>query len=232
MESNFKANIASLLDFDYGRSFSDANTMQLYHAVSKAAMKTLPKEWGVDATVKKKVSYLSAEFLIGRLVYGNLYNMGLYDEFVQLMNENNLDPKVFEDIDDAALGNGGLGRLAACFLDSGATIGITLNGYGIRYKYGIFKQHFEDGFQRELPDDWQSCGDPWSVRKEEEKVRIDFKNQSVYAVPYDTPVIGYGKRPSISFACGRPSRSAALILNCSMNKNIPGPTKAVMKRKP
>ncbi|MDF2611384.1 MAG: GlyP, partial [Lachnospiraceae bacterium] len=88
----------------------------------------------------------------------------------------------------------GLGRLAACFLDSGATIGITLNGYGIRYKYGLFKQYFEDGFQKEIPDDWQRCGDPWSVRKEEEKVRIDFKNQSVYAVPYDTPVIGYGDK--------------------------------------
>jgi starch phosphorylase len=120
--------------------------------------------------------------------------MGLLNQFNELMSENNMDIRVFEDIEDAALGNGGLGRLAACFLDSGATIGITLNGYGIRYKYGLFKQYFEDGFQKEIPDDWQVFGDPWSVRKEEEKIRIDYKNQSVYAVPYDTPVIGYGDR--------------------------------------
>jgi starch phosphorylase len=120
--------------------------------------------------------------------------MGLFNQFSELMSENNVDIRVFEDIEDAALGNGGLGRLAACFLDSGASNGITLNGYGIRYKYGLFKQYFEDGFQKEIPDDWQQFGDPWSVRKEDEKVRIDYKNQSVYAVPYDTPVIGYGDK--------------------------------------
>jgi starch phosphorylase len=178
---------------DYGKTIKEASTIQLYNAVSKAAMKNLGKDQGLDAP-DKKVCYLSAEFLVGRLIYSNLNNMGLFNQFSELMSENNLDIRVFEDIEDAALGNGGLGRLAACFLDSGATIGITLNGYGIRYKYGLFKQYFEDGFQKELPDDWQRFGDPWSVRKEEEKVRIDYKNQSVYAVPYDTPVIGYGDK--------------------------------------
>ncbi len=193
MENNFKSNVITILDLDYGVGIKEASTMQLYNAVSKAAMKSLTKESGLDAP-GKKVCYLSAEFLIGRLVYSNLYNMGLFHQFSELMSENNLDIRIFEDIEDAALGNGGLGRLAACFLDSGATIGITLNGYGIRYKYGLFKQYFEDGFQKEIPDDWQRFGDPWSVRKEEEKVRIDYKNQSVYAVPYDTPVIGYGDK--------------------------------------
>ena len=118
--------------------------------------------------------------------------MGLFNQFTELMSENNLDIRIFEDIEDAALGNGGLGRLAACFLDSGATNGITLNGYGIRYKFGIFKQYFDNGFQMEEADNWTKFGDPWSVGKEDEKIQIDFKNQSVYAVPYDTPVIGYG----------------------------------------
>jgi len=193
MENNFKANVVAILDFDYGKTIKEASTTQVYNAVSKAAMKNLGKDWGLDAP-GKKVCYLSAEFLIGRLVYSNLYNMGLFSQFSELMSENNVDIRLFEDIEDAALGNGGLGRLAACFLDSGATLGITLNGYGIRYKYGLFKQYFEDGFQMEIPDDWQRFGDPWSIRKEEEKVRIDYKNQSVYAVPYDTPVIGYGDR--------------------------------------
>ncbi|MDF2944046.1 MAG: GlyP [Herbinix sp.] len=193
MDSSFKSNVVTILDLDYGKTVKEASTIQLYNAVSKAAMKNLGKDWGLNAH-GKKICYLSAEFLIGRLIYSNLYNMGLLNQFNELMSENNMDIRVFEDIEDAALGNGGLGRLAACFLDSGATIGITLNGYGIRYKYGLFKQYFEDGFQKEIPDDWQVFGDPWSVRKEEEKIRIDYKNQSVYAVPYDTPVIGYGDR--------------------------------------
>jgi starch phosphorylase len=193
MESSFKTNVSAILDLDYGKTMKEASTIQLYNAVSKAAMKNLGKDWGLNAT-DKKVCYLSAEFLVGRLVYSNLYNMGLFSQFSELMSENNLDIRVFEDVEDAALGNGGLGRLAACFLDSGASLGITLNGYGIRYKYGLFKQYFDDGFQKEIPDDWQRFGDPWSVRREEEKVRIDYKNQSVYAVPYDTPVIGYGDK--------------------------------------
>ncbi len=191
MANNFKSNVAMILDFDYGKSIKEANTIELYNAVSKAARKSLGKDWSLTAP-GKKVCYLSAEFLIGRLIYSNLVNMGLFHQFSELMSENNLDIRMFEDIEDAALGNGGLGRLAACFLDSGATLGITLNGYGIRYKYGLFKQYFEDGFQKEAPDDWQRFGDPWSVRREEERVRIDYKNQSVYAVPYDIPVIGYG----------------------------------------
>jgi starch phosphorylase len=191
MDNNFKANVIAILDLDYGKTIKDASTVELYNAVSKAAMKTLGKDWGLEAN-NKKVCYLSAEFLIGRLIYSNLLNMGLFHQFTELMSENNLDIRVFEDIEDAALGNGGLGRLAACFLDSGATVGVTLNGYGIRYKYGIFKQYFDNGFQMEEADNWTKFGDPWSVRKEDERIQINFKNQSVYAVPYDTPVIGYG----------------------------------------
>lgn len=190
---NFKSNVVDILNLDYGKTIKEASTVELYNAVSKAAMRTLGKEQGLDAK-EKKVCYLSAEFLIGRLVYSNLLNLGLLNQFTELMSENNIDIRVFEDIEDAALGNGGLGRLAACFLDSGASVGVTLNGYGLRYRYGLFKQYFEEGFQKETADDWQKAGDPWSVRKDEEKVEIHFKNQSVFAVPYDTPVIGYGAK--------------------------------------
>ena len=203
MENNFRTNVVTILDLDYGTTIKEASTIQLYNAVSKAAMRSLTKDWSLNAP-EKKVCYLSAEFLVGRLVYSNLYNMGLFHQFSELLSENNVDIRVFEDIEDAALGNGGLGRLAACFLDSGATLGLTLNGYGIRYRYGLFKQYFEDGFQKEIPDDWQRFGDPWSVRKEEEKVRVDYKHQSVYAIPYDTPVIGYGNQKvnTTSFVAG------------------------------
>lgn len=191
MDKSFKNNVALILDLDYRKSIKEASNIELYNAVSKAAMRYLDSEWNLDSD-KKKVCYLSMEFLIGRMIYSNLYNMGLMNEFVELMKENDIDITVFEDIEDAALGNGGLGRLAACFLDSAATHDIVLNGYGIRYKYGLFKQEFEEGFQKELADDWQRFGDPWSIRRDEDMVRIDYKDQSVFAVPYDMPVIGYG----------------------------------------
>ncbi len=188
--SSFKEDILYILDLEYNKNIKDATTIELYNATSKAGLKSIRDKWE-KATTTKSACYFSAEFLIGRLVYSNLLNLGLLDELKELFNKNNIDINVFEEIEDAALGNGGLGRLAACFLDSAATQNIVLNGYGIRYKYGLFKQYFEDGFQKEMEDDWQAFGDPWSIRKEDEKVKINFKDQSVYAIPYDTPVIGY-----------------------------------------
>jgi starch phosphorylase len=120
--------------------------------------------------------------------------MGYIKQAEDFLKGNNLDLSMFEDIEDAALGNGGLGRLAACFLDSAATQSIPLDGYGIRYRYGLFKQYFENGFQKETIDNWQSYGDPWSVCHEDERVIISFPDHEVYAVPYDTPVIGYGAK--------------------------------------
>ena len=140
----------------------------------------------------KRAAYLSAEFLIGRMIYSNLLNLGLLEDTKELLATAGIDINVFEDIEDDALGNGGLGRLAACFIDSAATQNIPLDGYGIRYKYGLFKQYFENGFQKEKADDWQSYGDPWSIRRDEETVLIKFSGQTVKAVPYDMPVIGYG----------------------------------------
>lgn len=189
--NTFKNDICEALELDYGKNIQEASTVELYDAVSKAVMKAVAADWRKPLK-EKRACYFSAEFLVGRLIYNNLLNLGLLDQLAELFNENGIELSTFEDIEDAALGNGGLGRLAACFLDSAATQNLPLDGYGIRYRYGLFKQYFENGFQRETADDWQRFGDPWSIRKESEKVRIDFKNQRVYAVPYDTPIIGYG----------------------------------------
>jgi len=193
MDHCLKSDVSIILEFDYQKTIKEASTVELYHAISKATMKYLGRNWGINLQ-GKQVCYLSIEFLVGRFIYSNLYNMGLLNQYNEMMKEYDLDIRVLEEIEDAALGNGGLGRLAACYLDSGATIGINLNGYGIRYKYGLFKQYFEKGFQREIPDDWQRFGDPWGIRKEVEKIRVDYNGRSVYAVPYDYPVIGYGNK--------------------------------------
>lgn len=137
---------------------------------------------------------------MGRAVYNNLYCLGLLDEMEQAMRKAGTSLSVFEEIEDAALGNGGLGRLAACFLDSAAACSLPVDGYGIRYRYGLFKQGFANGRQTETGDDWSRFGDPWSIRKDAEAVLISYREQQVRAVPYDMPVIGYaenGKEPHI-----------------------------------
>ncbi|MDR1598577.1 MAG: glycogen/starch/alpha-glucan family phosphorylase [Oscillospiraceae bacterium] len=139
----------------------------------------------------KSVCYVSAEFLTGRLVYNNLYCLGILNDAKTWLANVGVDLAEQESIEDAALGSGGLGRLAACFLDSAAAMGLPVTGYGIRYKYGLFRQTFENGFQRESPDDWHAESDPWSIRREDEAQLVEFTDQSVMAVPYDMPVIGY-----------------------------------------
>jgi starch phosphorylase len=140
----------------------------------------------------KRAIYLSCEFLVGRTILNNLLNLGILDEVRTLLAENGIDINMLEEIEDCALGNGGLGRLAACYLDSAATLGIPLYGNGIRYRYGLFKQEFVDGFQKELPDDWQRFGDPFSVRREDKARKIVFGGGEALAVPYDMTIFGYG----------------------------------------
>lgn len=164
------------------------STVELYNEISAYAM-----NYGLSAKTKpteRSAYYLSMEFLIGRSFFNNLMELGVLEETREILAKKGVDINVFEEIEDAALGNGGLGRLAACFLDSAAGLGFPLNGYGIRYKYGLFKQAIENGFQVELPDDWQSFGDPWSIRREEEKRTIEFADMCVTAVPYDYPMFG------------------------------------------
>lgn len=186
-----------LNDFEYllrteGTDAEHADTRTLYNALSKAVMAKVFCDWeksGRRAT--RRCGYFSAEFLVGRAIFSNLLNLGILQDIREVLAVRGIDINRFEEVEDAALGNGGLGRLAACFLESAATQNIPLDGYGLRYRYGLFRQTFEDGCQKELADDWLKWGDPWSVRKEEERVRVDFADFSVYAVPYDTPVIGY-----------------------------------------
>ena len=193
MEKDFGREIEDILRMTAHVTLAQATAAQLYKAVCAAAMQRLYPQWQEKST-GKQAAYFSAEFLMGRMVFSNLLNMGLLEQTEQLFKDNGVDIRILEEIGDAALGNGGLGRLAACFLDAAATRGLTLNGYGIRYRYGIFRQRFENGFQKEEADDWTRCGDPFSVRREEERVRVQFGDQTVWAVPYDMPVIGFGCR--------------------------------------
>ncbi|MEG0282652.1 MAG: glycogen/starch/alpha-glucan family phosphorylase [Clostridia bacterium] len=140
----------------------------------------------------KKVIYLSMEYLMGRGLQNNMLNLGIYDEVVNLLKQKGIDPNLFEDIEDQNLGNGGLGRLAACYMESSATNNLPVLGYGLRYKKGFFKQQMKNGEQIELEDDWLIDGEePWSIRKEEERILVEYKDQSVWAVPYDIPIFGY-----------------------------------------
>lgn len=181
---------------EFGKKLQNANKREKYIALSKALMEEILPKW-IDSENsfkdERRAYYLSAEFLMGRALSNNLINMKLKDDVEELLREIGMNYNDLEDQEeDAALGNGGLGRLAACFLDSAATLDLPLMGYGIRYEYGLFKQDFLDGFQVEEGDDWLKDGDPWSIRKKSERIKVDFKDQSVYAVPYDTPIIGYG----------------------------------------
>lgn len=195
--NDFTKNIDACLMLDFGTDRKRATAKQLHEAVSKAALALIRPEWE-KATDQKRACYFSAEFLLGRMVSSNLMNLGLLGETEEYLKQAGHRANLFEEIEDAALGNGGLGRLAACFLDSAATQGVPLDGFGIRYRFGLFRQSFRDGWQQEEPDDWTRFGDPWSVRKEEEKELIRFGDQTVYAVPYDMPVIGY--RPGVGKA--------------------------------
>ncbi len=179
----------------YFKEIKELSSYELHYVISTAVMSYISDDWknSKDKRIKNRTAfYFSAEFLVGRAIYNNLVSKGLYDEVEKDLNEYGVSLKALEDVEDAALGNGGLGRLAACFLDSAATLDIPLDGYGIRYKYGLFKQDFHNGFQIETADDWTKWGDPWSVRCESDAVTVEFKNMSVKAVPFDMPIIGYG----------------------------------------
>ena len=184
------------LKYTYDVSLKDANPQELHEALGKAVMMAISDNWNHSKHTRmhhRKAYYISAEYLIGRLVYSNLYNLGILDEMKQLFAERGVDLAILEDVEDDALGNGGLGRLAACFLDSAASCDLPLSGYGLRYKFGLFKQSFNgNGDQVQSADDWTKFGDPWSYRRYNHTVKVHFPDHTVLAVPYDVPVIGYG----------------------------------------
>ena len=179
---------------NFGVEPKNASSQQIHHAIGNVVMNDISNDWG-KSTEKhlnsRRACYFSMEFLMGRAVFNNLLCRGIYNEVEESLKSCGISLSELEDIEDSALGNGGLGRLAACFLDSAATLNIPLDGYGIRYKYGLFKQSFQDGFQIEHADDWTKYGDAWSKRYDSDTVLVEFNGQTVKAVPYDMPIIGY-----------------------------------------
>ena len=187
---------AAQLKYTYDVSLQEATAQQLHEALSSALMMAISDSWSKSKHTRmheRKAYYFSAEYLIGRLVYSNMYNLGILEEMKKLFADRGVDLAVLEDIEDDALGNGGLGRLSACFLDSAASCDLPLSGYGLRYRFGLFKQSFDqNGSQVESADDWTKYGDPWSYRRYNHTVKVSFPDHTVLAVPYDVPIIGYG----------------------------------------
>ena len=201
----------------YRKTIDEATQQQVFQAVSYAVKDAIIDNWletqaQYEKDDPKTVYYMSMEFLMGRALGNNMINLGDYDEIKEALDELGFDLNVIEDQEpDAALGNGGLGRLAACFLDSLATLGYSAYGCGIRYRYGMFKQKIEDGYQVEIPDNWLKDGNPFELRRPEYAKEVKFGGyvqveydsaarrnrfiqkgyQSVRAVPYDIPIVGY-----------------------------------------
>ena len=213
-QKEVKHNVKTL----FRKTVEEANPQQIFQAVSYAVKEMIIDNWLATQEQFKKqdpktVYYMSMEFLMGRALGNNLINLCAYKEVKEALEEMNIDINFVEDQEpDAALGNGGLGRLAACFLDSLATLGYPAYGCGIRYHYGMFKQKIEDGYQVETPDNWLKYGNPFEIRRDEYAKEVRFggdiqvtwdertgrnhfiqKNySSVLAIPYDMPIVGYG----------------------------------------
>ena len=213
----FKKQVKENVKLLYRKNFEEANSQEVYQAVALAVKDDIIDNWLATQKVMEEkdpkiVYYMSMEFLMGRALGNNLINLCEYDEVKEALDELGFDIDAIEDQEpDPALGNGGLGRLAACFLDSLTTLGYSAYGCGIRYRYGMFKQKIEDGFQKEVPDNWLKDGYPFEMKRPEyshevhfggyvrsemgENGKINFIHEgysSVIAVPYDMPIVGYG----------------------------------------
>ncbi|CED91060.1 glycogen/starch/alpha-glucan phosphorylase [Actinomyces succiniciruminis] len=190
-----------------GRPAEASTPMEVWQGLSAAVVDAIADDW--YATEQKYRAgrmehYFSAEFLEGRALLNNLTNLGLVEEATQAVNAFGLNlTDVLEQEPDAALGNGGLGRLAACFLDSCATLDLPVAGYGILYRYGLFKQLFEDGFQTEHPDPWMEEGYPFVIRREEAQRIVRYNDLTVRAVPHDMPITGYGTKNVVTLRLWR-----------------------------
>lgn len=217
-KEEFKKSVEDNVKTLFRKKLKEADNQQIFQAVSYAVKDHIIDAWlatqkEYEKSDPKTVYYLSMEFLMGRALGNNLINLCCYDEVKEALEELGCDINVIEDQEpDAALGNGGLGRLAACFLDSLATLGYSAYGCGIRYRYGMFKQKIENGYQVEVPDMWLKDGNPFELRRPEYatevkfggNIRIEYDSttgrnnfiqenySSVLAVPYDFPIVGYG----------------------------------------
>lgn len=196
MTSDLTSSLGSFTRAVAGRSPESSTPLEVWEGLSATIVGRIAEDWeqsALRASAGRQQHYFSAEFLMGRALLNNLTNLNLVDDAkkaVEAYGQNLSD--VLEAERDAALGNGGLGRLAACFLDSCATLDLPVTGYGILYRYGLFKQSFENGFQREHPDPWMEEGYPFVIRREEQSRYVKFDDMDVRAVPYDMPITGYG----------------------------------------
>ena len=216
-KEEFKKEVVENVKTLYRKTLDEATTQEVFQAVAYAVKDEIIDQWiatrkEFDRADPKRVYYLSMEFLMGRALGNSIINLGINKEIREALDELGFDLNVIEDQEpDAALGNGGLGRLAACFLDSLATLGYSAYGCGIRYKYGMFAQKIENGYQVEVPDNWLKDGNPFEVRRAELACEVKFGGyvrvaydeatgrnqfiqegyQSVRAVPYDLPIVGY-----------------------------------------
>lgn len=197
-KNELKKQIEKYVKISFGKDITEANEFEIYRALGQAIMEEIAEGWYETKKLysqKKQAFYLSAEFLMGRALGNNLINLGLLGEVKEVLAEYGIDyNKIEDEEEDSALGNGGLGRLAACFLDSLATLNLPGQGYGIRYRNGIFNQSFKDGYQVEKPETWLKYGDVWSVERPADEVIVSFGDENVRAVPYDMPIIGYGTK--------------------------------------
>jgi len=215
----FKRSVLYNVKTLYRKTLEEATPQQIFQAVAYAIKDVIVDQWmdtqkEMEESDPKMVYYMSMEFLMGRALGNNLINLKAYKDVASALDELGVDLNLVEDQEpDAALGNGGLGRLAACFLDSLATLGYPAYGCGIRYRYGMFKQEIRDGYQVEVPDNWLEHGNPFELRRPEYTKEVKFGGyvrvsqdengrsvftqenyQSVKAVPFDVPVVGYGNR--------------------------------------
>ena len=191
----FKQSISSHIKANSGQDVSQATEAEVWAALSRAIIEHVADNWAETKKAYDKTRqehYLSAEFLVGRSTLNNLVNLDIYDEAKDALKDLGFDlTSILEEENDAALGNGGLGRLAACFMDSSATLDMPVTGYGILYRHGLFKQVFDNGYQVETPDVWMEDDFAPVVPHRDEKQRIELATGDVYAVPYDLPITGY-----------------------------------------
>ncbi|MGL5356639.1 MAG: glycogen/starch/alpha-glucan phosphorylase [Cetobacterium sp.] len=195
-KKKLKSKIENKVEVLFNKSIDEANSFEIYEGLSKVILDSISKNW-LETTKnykkEKQAFYFSAEFLMGRALGNNLINLGVYKEVKEVLEELGLDINAVEGAEeDAGLGNGGLGRLAACFMDSLVTLNLPGTGYGIKYKNGIFKQKIVHEFQVETPESWLRYGDVWTVPRPFDEVIVEFGDSKVRAVPYDMPIIGYG----------------------------------------
>ena len=215
-KDKFKEHVMYWIDRGTGDGIEGATDRQTYEAVSRALMDLIWNNWrdcerDIKVRKLKRVYYFSAEYLMGRALGNNMMNLGLRTQVSEVLDGMGLNLNAAENTEpDAALGSGGLGRLVACFIESLATLNLPARGYGIRYRYGMFRQEIVDGQQVEVPDDWIASGDPWSIRRNNRTVVVKFggrviveqapdgkhvyktvDTENIRAVPYDMPIIGW-----------------------------------------